>query len=172
MLLIAALAVNLLSTAAFAVPTDSKTASPAKTEQNQKNDNKDMHHEQKKCKDKKCKDEFIDPIKALKEKKEAIIKLEKEGKISKEEADKRIKKIDSRIKEIEEFNKLTLEQKRAKLIEKFKEVMALKVKEGKISQEKADELIAEYTKKVQEWDGKGVPRFYHKGRDEHNKKDE
>ncbi|HOQ00526.1 hypothetical protein [Acetivibrio clariflavus] len=164
-LLTLVLTVNIFSAAAFAVPTEPKTTNPINTEQNNKNSEKGMHHEEKKCKDKKCKDECIDPIKSLKEKKEAILKLEKEGKISKEKAEKKIKEIDSRIKEFEEFNKLSVEQKRAKLIEKFKGVMAEKVKEGKISQEKADELINEYTKKVQEWDGKGIPRFYHKSRD-------
>jgi len=162
---ITALLVNLFATLSFAAPTDSKPETGVKTEQRKDDKNTDEHIHKGKCKKGKCNEDFKDPISFLKEKKEDIQKLEKEGKISKEEAERKIKKIDSKIKEIEEFNKLPLEQKREKLIEKFKKVMAEKVKEGKISQEKADELIKEYTKKIQEWDGKGMPKFYHKGHD-------
>ena len=164
-----AIVANLFSTAAFALPTHLESTNPVKTEEQDKSKDKDIHIDKKKCKKGKCKDEFTDPIKLLKEKKEALLKLEKEGKISKEEADKKIKKIDSRIKEIEEFNRLPVEEKRAKLIEKFKKIMDKKVKEGKISREKADELISEYTKKIQEWDGKGMPKFYHKGSKKKNR---
>lgn len=164
-LLITALAVNLSSASAFAMPTQSNPTNPTKTEQNDNAKDKDTKIDKNKCRHGKCKDEVVDPIKFLNEKKEEIKKLEKEGKISKEEADRKIKKIDSRIKDIEEFNKLPIEKKREKLIEKFKKVMAEKVKKGKISQEMADELISEYTKKIQEWDGKGMPKFHHKGKD-------
>lgn len=163
-----AVTANLFTTATFAVPIEKKVTAPVRTEQNNSADNnmnKDLHIDHKKCKDGKCKGEFKDPIKSLEGRKENILKLQKEGKISKEEADEKIKIIDTRIKGIEEFNKLTVEQKRAKLIEKFKEIMALQVKYGKISQEKADELISEYTKKMQEWDGNGIPKFYHKRHD-------
>lgn len=162
------ISVNLFTLAAFAAPTLSQPTKPAKTDKSDMENtrDKDFHLDHKKCRKGKCSEEFKDPIKSLKVRKEKIIKLEKEGKISKEEADKKIKKIDSKIKGIEEFNKLTVEQKREKIIEKFKEVMASQVKDGKISQEKANELISEYTKKIQEWDGNGMPKFYYK---QHNK---
>lgn len=162
MLLTAAVTANLFTTVAFADTTHSKPTNPVKTEQSNMHnkEDKDLHLDHKKCTD-----EFKDSIKWLENRKETILKLEKEGKISKEEADKKVKKIDSKLKGIEEFNKLTVEQKREKIIGKFKEVMALQIKEGKISQEKADELISEYTKKIQEWDGNGIPGFYHKKHD-------
>lgn len=169
--LTAAVTANLFAAAAYAAPTPSKPTNPVKTEQsntvNEKD--KDLRPDHKKCRKGKCTVEFKDQIKSLENRKETILKLEKEGKISKEEADKKIKKIDSKVKGIKEFNKLTVEQKREKVIAKFKEIMASQIKEGKISQEKADELISEYTKKIQEWDGKGVPRFYHKKHDKEDK---
>jgi len=171
-ILATAILVNLFAVSAFAVPTDSKTTSPVKTEKrniDNKKD-KDVHIGHNKCKNGECRGEFKDPIKSLENRKETILKLQKEGKISKEEADKKIKKIDSRIKGIEEFNKLSVEQKRAKLIDKFKEIMALQVKKGKITQEKADELISDYAKKIQQWDGTGMPKFYHKAHDKKDKR--
>lgn len=170
-LLTAAVTANFFTTVAFAAPTPSKPTNPVKTEQSNMDNEKDknLHTDHKKCRNGECTGEFKDPIKSLENRKERILKLEKEGKISKEEADIKIKKIDSKIKGIEEFNKLTVEQKREKIIGKFKEVMASQVKEGKISQEKADELISEYTKKIQEWDGNGMPKFFHKRHDKEDK---
>jgi len=98
-----------------------------------------------------------DPVKALERKKEKIQSLLKEGKISKEKADALISKIDEKIKKIEEFNKLPLEQKKEKLISKFKSYTERKVKEGKLTREKADELIKDFTERIQKWDGKGYP---------------
>jgi Spy/CpxP family protein refolding chaperone len=170
LLITVALAANLLTTVALAAPTDSKSPTPNATEQKESADRKD------KCTSPEChksnKEMHKDPIKALEKKKDKVSKLEKEGKISKEEADKKIREIDARIKGIEEFNKLPVEQKRAKLIEKFKEHMDLKVKDGKLSKEKADELISDYTKKIQEWDGNGFPHHFHKGhlKNEHKHK--
>ena len=170
-LLTAAVTANLFTTVAFAAPTSSKPTNPVKTEQSNvhNKEDKDLHLDHKKCRNGNCTGEFKDPVKSLENRKETILKLEKEGKISKEEADKKIKKIDSKIKGIEEFNKLTVEQKREIIIEKFKVVMASQVKEGKISQERSDELISEYTKKIQEWDGNGMPGFYHKKHDKEDK---
>jgi len=36
------------------------------------------------------------------------------------------------------------------------------VKEGKISRDKADEIIRKFNKKIDEWDGTGYPPFIHK----------
>ncbi len=98
-----------------------------------------------------------DPIARLKEKKAKIQELLQQGKISKEEAEARLLLIDAKIRKIEEFNKLPLNDKKERLISHFKAFMNDCVKEGKITQEKADRLILEYTKKVNEWDGSGSP---------------
>lgn len=160
-LLTAALAANLFATVALAVPTDSKSLTPNATEQKGSVDKKGKCNspECHKPNDEMCKD----PVKALEKRKDKVLEFEKEGKISKEEADKKVREIDARIKAIEEFNKLSVEQKRAKLIAKFKEHMDLKVNDGKMTKEKADEIISEYTKKIQEWDGNGFPHYFHRG---------
>lgn len=110
-----------------------------------------------------------DPLKALESKKERIQSLLKEGKISKEEADRINAKIDSKIKEVKEFNKLPLEKKREKLISDFKVRLERKVKDGKMTKEKMDELLKDYTEKINKWDGKGYPGIYHKGKKLRNK---
>lgn len=100
-----------------------------------------------------------DPIKMLEEKKAEIQEKLKEGKITKEKADELTIKIDERIKEIKEFDKLTTEQKKEKLIKKFDEVMDKKIKEGRITKEEAEILKKEFNEKIKNWDGKGYPRF-------------
>lgn len=109
----------------------------------------------KKSKDKKQQD----PIKELQSKKEWIQLQLKDGKISKEKATKIIAAIDARIKEVEEFNKLTPEQKKEKLIKDFNRKIETKVRDGKIPQDKADELIKMHSDKVNQWDGNGYPMF-------------
>src|SRR5690554_1397889 len=49
-----------------------------------------------------------DPLKALEQKKAKIRELEKSGKLSPAEAEKKIAKLDEKIKKIEEFNALPL----------------------------------------------------------------
>lgn len=159
-LLTCAVAANLFSTVVFAEPTKSTPTSPANIEQKntdapRKND---FTHKHKHMKD----DMGKDPVSVLENKKKNITELYKEGKISKEDADKITRKIDERIKAVKEFNKLTVEQKREVLISKYKLMMALRVKEGKITQEKADEKIANFSKEIQNWDGNGFPEFMHK----------
>lgn len=112
---------------------------------------------------KKSKDKFSsdqDPIKALEHKKERVQVKLKEGKITKEKANEIIARIDARIKKIQDFNKLTLQQKKDKLISDFKAHMDKKVKGGKLSRDKADELIKMHTEKVNQWDGNGYPKFF------------
>jgi len=104
----------------------------------------------------------IDPIQKLRDKKAKVKELLDAGKITKEEADDLNAKIDARIKEIEEFNKLTVEQKREKLKKGFKEKIDKKVKEGKISKKDADEIIKRFNEKIDEWDGTGYPGFMYK----------
>ncbi|OPZ94308.1 MAG: hypothetical protein BWY74_00670 [Firmicutes bacterium ADurb.Bin419] len=157
-LLAFAVTANLFAAVAFAEPANTKPSSPAIE---QKNSDK-TSEKGFKCQHKHMKEEMLnDPVKALESKKKDVLELEKEGKISKEEADKITRKIDERIKDIQEFNKLTIEQKREKLISKYKTRMALKVKEGKLTQEKADERIADFTREIQNWDGNGLPSLFH-----------
>lgn len=100
-----------------------------------------------------------DPIKALEEKKAEIQEKAKEGKITKEKADELCKKIDERIKEIQEFDKLSVEQKKERIIKKFNEVLEKKINEGEIAKEEAEFMRKEFNEKIKNWDGKGYPRF-------------
>jgi polyhydroxyalkanoate synthesis regulator phasin len=111
-----------------------------------------------------------DPIKALKERKEKVKSLVKEGKISKEKADAINAKIDEKIKRIEEFNKLPVEQKREKLISGFQAFVERKVKEGKLTKEEAEELVKEFTDRIQKWNGKGYPDLRKDGCCKHRNK--
>lgn len=104
-----------------------------------------------------------DPIKALESKKEKIQAKLKDGKITKEKADRITAKIDAKIKEIQEFNRLTLQQKKDKLIRDFKAFANKRVKDGKLTQDEADKLIKSYTDKVNQWDGNGYPKFGKRG---------
>lgn len=103
-----------------------------------------------------------DPIKALEQRKERVKKELEEGKITKQEADEIITKIDGKIEEIQEFKDMPLQQKKDTLIERFKTSIEQKVKSGKLPQDKADQLIKDYTEKINEWDGEGYPHFLKK----------
>jgi hypothetical protein len=104
-----------------------------------------------------CPDFQKDPIKALECKKEKVQSLLREGKITKEEAAEITARLDERIAKIKEFNKLTLPEKKAKLMEKHKAFIEMKVKEGTLSREKADAAIKEFNDRISKWDGKGFP---------------
>jgi polyhydroxyalkanoate synthesis regulator phasin len=112
-----------------------------------------------KCIEKQESDRQKDPIKELESRKEKIKKLQKEGKISKEKADKAISDIDLKIKKIEEFNKLPLEQRKSILIERFKTHIDNKVSEGKLTREQADIIVKDFTARIKAWDGKGYPKI-------------
>lgn len=105
----------------------------------------------------------LDPVKALQARKEKVQEYLKEGKITKDKADAINAKIDSKIKAIQEFNKLTLPQKKDKLKSDIKAAVEKKVKDGKLTQDKANEVIKEYNEKVENWDGTGRPPFFKKG---------
>lgn len=107
-----------------------------------------------------------DPVKFLEEKKIKIQTLLKEGKITKEKADEITARLDSKIKEIQSFNKLTLQQKREKLINDCRTLIDKQVKEGKLDSAKASGIISDYTEKINKWDGTGYP-FYHPERSGH-----
>lgn len=112
-----------------------------------------------------------DPIQRLLVKKAKIEAQLAQGKISKAEAEAKIVLIDAKIKRIQEFNKLPLSEKKERLVIDFKAFVDEKVKEGKLTQEKAKELIAKYTRIVNEWNGSGNPPRMGKGSGHHKEHD-
>jgi len=74
----------------------------------------------------------IDPIKALQDLKANLQTRYTEGKISKEKLDNMNQKIDAAIKEIQEFNKLPVKEKKAKLVKGFTEQTDKRVQIGKL----------------------------------------
>lgn len=153
------LSLGVFSLSVFAAP--NITNSPDNGTQLQKDGKERKIDTEKKFKDKcgdfkKCKD----PIKFLEMKKQKIRKMQEENKITKEKADEIISRIDARIKEIEEFNKLPLDQKKERMLEKFKKSMDEKVQKGKITREEADKRIQKFKEKIEKWDGNGYPRLH------------
>lgn len=109
------------------------------------------------------KSDKIDPIQRLEKMKSDIQQKLTSSKITKEKADKAIERIDKKIKEIQDFNKLTTPQKKDKLLNDFTAAMKDKVKNGKIDQTKADKAIADFKTKLDQWDGSGMPFLKAKG---------
>jgi Uncharacterized protein conserved in bacteria len=103
-----------------------------------------------------------DPIKALEKRKLEVQTLLKEGKINKEKADKITAKLDSKIKEIQSFNKLNLQQKKVRLLDDCRTTIEKMVKEGKLEKDKADTIFNKYREKIDKWDGNGYPQFHPK----------
>lgn len=166
-LAIVALIISLSGNVAFAVP-DINVTNVQEQEETVKKDKKEFRKKRGEF------DGQQDPLKVLESKKERVQKLLKEGKISKEEADEKTAKIDARIKKIQEFNSLTVQQKKDTLISDYKVFIEKKVKDGRISQEKAAELLKAFTEKVKQWDGSGYPGFLKHGscgKCKHNKGD-
>lgn len=160
--IVTAITAVLSSVSVFATPKATETPKTDTTQQKNHCEQKRGSEINKDRAKEKGSDTQIDPIERLKKKKAKVKELYDAGKITKEEADDLNAKIDAKIKEIEEFNKLTVEQKREKLKKAFKEKIDKKVKEGKISRDKADEIIRKVNKKIDEWDGTGYPPFIHK----------
>lgn len=100
------------------------------------------------------------PVNALEKKKQHIQSLVKEGKLTKEKADKIISRIDSRIKAVKEFDKLTLTEKKQKLKDTLRSNLEKRQRAGRLTREKMDEIISEFDKKIDAWDGKGYPGFF------------
>ncbi|MCX7772519.1 MAG: hypothetical protein N2376_05330 [Clostridia bacterium] len=144
---------TLTTSSALAVP-DYKAAELG-TEKAQRNDrfyrrvDKDMREEFEK-----------DPLKALEKKKAEILALRKEGKISQEKAQAIIDKIDALSERIKEFNKLPLDKKKAVLIQGCKTKLDALVKDGRMTQAKADGIMKDFTAKIYSWDGTGYPSFH------------
>jgi len=100
-----------------------------------------------------------DPVEVLEGLKKKTEKRLKAGEISKEEA-KRIKtRIDERIKEIKEFEKLPLAEKKKLLISSLESRLEKKLEENKLSQEKAAEILQKKLEEIEAWDGKSYPDF-------------
>gem|GEM_PF-2349124 len=110
-----------------------------------------------------------DPLKKLEEKKENIGKDLKEGKITKEKADELTKKIDERIKQINEFNSLPLPEKKQRLSKNFNSSLEKKILEGKLTKEEGEKLQADFNKQLESWDGKDFPRFKLKSKHQSDK---
>lgn len=100
-----------------------------------------------------------DPIKVLESLKEKTEKRLKAGEISKEETERIKARIDERIAEIREFEKLPLEEKKKILISSLEQRLEKKVRENKLSQEKADEILQKKREEIEAWDGKSYPEF-------------
>ena len=111
----------------------------------------------------KCADFDKDPVKALECRKAKVQSMLKAGEITKEEANEITARLDAKIAKIKEFNKLTLPQKRAKLVEDFKASIDNKVKEGRLTKEGAAEITRKFNEKVEKWDGNGLPKMHSKG---------
>lgn len=103
-----------------------------------------------------------DPIKVLESLKENIQEKLEAGKISEEKAEFLNARIEKRIKEVRDFNKLSLEEKKSKLISDLESRLNKKVLKERIPQEKADEILKTETEKIQNWDGKSYPEFLKK----------
>lgn len=99
-----------------------------------------------------------DPVQALEKMKAAINKRVADGKVTQDKADANIAKIDAKIKEIQDFNNLPLDQKKSTLISKAKTALDKRVQNQKITQEQADKALAAITEKINAWDGTGYPK--------------
>lgn len=155
-LAIVALIISLSGNVAFAAPVINDAAVQEKSD-TVKKDEKEFRKKNEGF------DRQQDPVKRLEGKKERVQKLLKEGKITKEEANEITAKLDARIKAVREFNSLTVQQKKDKLIGNYRTFIEEKVKEGKITKEKAADMIKDYNGKVNKWDGSGYPGFLKKG---------
>lgn len=163
----AAIACLTVSTA-FAAPL-APGANDIKTQQKDGTAKNEKMHDKKFNSD--CAGFEKDPVKALECRKEKVKSLLKEGKITKEKADAITARIDAKIKKVNEFNKLSVQEKRVKLINDFKVFVDSRVKEGKLTKEKADTMVRDFSDKVTKWDGKGYPMFHgmkHKGKGGHH----
>ena len=97
----------------------------------------------------------VDPLERLKAEKTSIQTQLSIGKITQEEADKKIAEIDKSIEEQEEFNSLTLAEKKTKLVSDYTTRINQMVKDSKMIQTEADKALVEYKAQVEKWDGSG-----------------
>ncbi|QSZ26974.1 hypothetical protein ACETAC_08885 [Aceticella autotrophica] len=99
-----------------------------------------------------------DPIQRLEDLKSKITEKFKAGKISQDEENKMLTKINDAEQKIKDFNNMTLDQKKQTLIKDFTARINQRVKDGKLTQDKANSMIQNFTDKVNKWDGKGYPK--------------
>lgn len=137
--------ISIMSFSSFALP-DAGTQPENKIEKS--NSNCDKCHK--------------DPLKRLEERKGKIQQDLKDGKITKEKADELSSKIDQRIAKINEFNSLTLPEKKEHLSKKFNSYIEKQVKDGRITQEEGSNMLSDFNKQLENWDGKEPPKFIHK----------
>lgn len=150
-----ALLISMVAVNVFAAP----EAGP-QPDNNIENSNKDLEKKEIENKDK-CDDCKKDPLKKLEEKKQEIQKELKEGKLTKEKADELTKKIDQRIEKIKKFNSLTLPEKKEHLTKNFNSRLEQQIKEGRLTKEEGEQLLADFNKQLESWDGKQPPKFMH-----------
>jgi DNA-binding protein H-NS len=100
-----------------------------------------------------------DPLNFLEKKKRHIQEQVRAGKLTQEEADARIARIEERIRDIREFNKLSVPEKKAKLLDRYRKMLEQKAAAGKITRQEADRRLQAFTEKVEAWDGQGYPDF-------------
>lgn len=101
----------------------------------------------------------VDPAKMLEQQKQALQQKVTDGKLTQEDADKRIAELDQKVKEMQEFNSLTLEQKKEKILSNFTTSTNDRVKDGKLTQEQADKMATDFKAKLDQWDGSGMMPF-------------
>lgn len=99
----------------------------------------------------------VDPVQRLENLKTKLTDKYNQGKISKDKYDKAIAKINQIEQKIKDFNNMTLDQKKQTLINDYNTAINKRVQQGKLTQDKANELIKNYTDKVNKWDGNGYP---------------
>ena len=105
-----------------------------------------------------------DPLNFLEEKKTHIQEQVRAGKMTQEEADAKIARIEEKNKAIQDFNKLSVPEKKEKLLSRYREMLEKKVAAGKITRQEADRRLQAFTEKVEAWDGRGYPDFGCKNR--------
>lgn len=105
----------------------------------------------------------MDPAQMLEKQKANLQQRVADGKMTQEEADKAIAQMEQKVKEMQDFNALTPEQKKEKLLNEFTTSTNERVTAGKLTQEKADQAIADFKAKLDKWDGTGNMPFVGKG---------
>lgn len=105
------------------------------------------------------KDFFEDPIGMLEGRKQEIQKLLKDKKISADRAREWTEILDAKIADLKAFDRLTLQEKKAKLIADCKNKLDKLVAAGRMTKEKADSMLKAYSEKIGQWEGSGYPFF-------------
>lgn len=103
--------------------------------------------------------EAVDPLQRLENEKTRIEERLANGEITQEQADEALAQIEQRIEEMEAFNQLSTDEKKAKLLSDCTTKLDQQVEDGKMTQEEADTALAEYKTKLEEWDGSGYLPF-------------